>query len=301
MGVSRQRNPLRSASKTRGRASLNTNPDTNMSRNIAHPRPARKPWRVTALAALALAGIAAAPQAIAAPTDGQKFKNWAARCEQVPTGEGEQTTEQCYIFQTLAHKETQKALLNVAVGYVAESGKPAAILTLPLGVFLPPGIAIKVDEGEPSRLPIQLCTQEGCRGVLELTDDVVNRLKAGSEAKIAFFDARRREVVVPISLHGFTAGFNSLKYASLAGENQSHHRARVPLARYCAQVLQRAGVAAAVDDDVLAGDVARLPAAQERAQLAELGRIAEPLRGDRALAASRTPRRRQRRTSRTRT
>ncbi|MGI9331793.1 MAG: invasion associated locus B family protein, partial [Gammaproteobacteria bacterium] len=189
----------------------NTTPEPNMPRTIAYPSRTSKLTRAATLVTLALAAIAAAPQAAAAPTDGQKFKNWAARCEQVPTGEGEQTKEQCYIFQTLAHKKTQKALLNVAVGYVADSGKPAAIFTLPLGVFLPPGLAIKIDGAEPSRLPIQLCTQEGCRGVLELTEKVVSQLKAGSEAKIAFFDARRREVVVPISLLGFTAGFNSLR------------------------------------------------------------------------------------------
>ena len=150
----------------------------------------------------------AAPAGHAAPELGATFKDWAAACETVEnTGQ-----RQCYIFQNIALKDSGQRLLHFAVGYVGTTGRPAAIVTLPLGITLPPGVGLVVDEGEPVRFPLQQCTTNGCRGMLGLSDDLLAQLKAGRQARITFQDGNRREIAVPVSLIGFTAGFNSLAH-----------------------------------------------------------------------------------------
>ena len=143
----------------------------------------------------------------AAPTDGQTFKDWTARCDKAPEG----GRPVCYIVQHVLLKKGNQPLLQVSVGNMADGGKPAAFFSLPLGVSLPGGLSVKVDEAQPLRLRYERCDRAGCHAPLALDDDLIKALKGGRWARVAFFDATRREVSVPVSLAGFTAGFDSLR------------------------------------------------------------------------------------------
>ena len=118
--------------------------------------------------------------------------------------------ETCYIFQNLLLKSQKKRLLHVAVGYLSDGKRPAAFFTLPLGVSLPGGLSLTVDDGKPMRLRYERCEPSGCLAPLALTEPLIKSLKGGRWARVAFFDVSRREVSVPVSLLGFTAGFNAL-------------------------------------------------------------------------------------------
>lgn len=152
-------------------------------------------------------GAAVLGQAIAAaPKDGEKFTDWSARCQKPKDAE----QEQCYIFQNLVLKEGGQRLLHIAVMYLQPDNQPAAIVTVPLGVLLPRGVGLQVDDGEKIRFAYERCDASGCTGGLVLTDTVINALKKGKQAKFSFFSGTGQEVAVPVSLSGFTAGFNAL-------------------------------------------------------------------------------------------
>lgn len=159
---------------------------------------------------LLLAGVltlfAASGDLLAAPTDAQTFKDWELRCEK-PEGADE---ERCFLFQNVMLKKGNQQLLHVAVGYLQNVDRPVAVLTLPLGISLPPGVELKVDAGEPMPLQVEHCLAQGCRVLLGLDDKLLRILKAGNEARVTFHDGARRPIAVPLSLMGFTAGFNAL-------------------------------------------------------------------------------------------
>ena len=161
------------------------------------------PWRWLAvvLAALWMAGPVEAR-----PEHGQTFKDWTARCEQAPGS----SLERCFIFQNLVLKESGQRLVHMAVGYLAANGRAAAVVTMPLGISLPPGATISVDSGAPREIVIERCDNNGCVGAVTLSGGFVAQLKRGREARISFHDGTRRRIAVPVSLLGFTAGFNSL-------------------------------------------------------------------------------------------
>lgn len=159
------------------------------------------PWWWLLAGALWMGGVASAN-----PQHGQTFKNWSARCEPAPGS----TIERCFIFQNLVLKDSGKRLVHMAVGYLAADGRPAAVITLPLGISLPLGATISVDGGAPEEIHIERCDAGGCVGTVALSDGFVVALKRGREARVTFHDGARRRIAVPISLLGFTAGFNSL-------------------------------------------------------------------------------------------
>ena len=154
----------------------------------------------------ALIALASFP-ASAAPEDGAIFKDWTTRCEETEASE----TPTCYIFQNLTLKKDNRRLLHVAVGYLREGDQPAAFFTLPLGVSLPGGLSLTVDNGKPVRMRYERCETTGCLAPLALNDQLIRAFKGGRWARVAFFDASRQEVSVPVSLLGFTAGFNALR------------------------------------------------------------------------------------------
>jgi len=159
------------------------------------------PAALTMIASLAMVGSLEAR-----PEHGQVFKDWTARCEQAPCS----SLAHCFIFQNLVLKESGQRLVHMAVGYLAGKNQAAAIVTMPLGISLPAGAAISVDGGDSLDIVIERCDTNGCLGTVTLSAAFLAQLKRGREARIGFHDGARRRIDVPVSLLGFTAGFNSL-------------------------------------------------------------------------------------------
>lgn len=150
--------------------------------------------------------IAVLAPSAGAVKSGDAFRDWTARCE--PIGNAARNT--CYIYQNVLLKRERQRLVHIAVGYLSKGGEPAAFLTVPLGVSLPGGISLQVDDGPLQRLRYERCESNGCLAPLVLSDGLVRSMKAGREARVSYFDGSRRQISVPISLLGFTAGFNAL-------------------------------------------------------------------------------------------
>ena len=155
---------------------------------------------------LALLTLSLAAPWVLAANSGDTFRDWTLRCG--PVGATARPT--CYIYQDLLLKHDKQPLLHMAVGYLTSANRPMVLLTLPLGVSLPAGVSVRVDNGPAKRLRYERCEANGCLAPMALSDELLRSLKAGREARVAFFDGARREISVPVSLLGFTAGFNAL-------------------------------------------------------------------------------------------
>ncbi len=151
--------------------------------------------------------VAFAPDAAAAPKDGQVFQDWMVKCE---AAEG--VPERCVAFQNIVVTQSRQQLLTVAVGYLGPKGEPWVVLTVPLGVLLQSGVALKVDEGPRFDAAFKICTAKGCEAGISPEDDVLWLLETGLVARIAFLDGiTGRQITVPVSLKGFSAAFQTLK------------------------------------------------------------------------------------------
>lgn len=183
--------------------------------------------------------MASAPMAWAAPTDGEKFKDWTVSCETIPpeesaeldvkvegsdqAAEGDKAAREsaatppaegvtiCQITQTLNEKESNNPIMQVAVGYLPEQENPVAAITLPLGIWLPPGLQLQVDEGKKGRVPLDTCVPGGCRAGIELDAEFLASMKKGNELKVTFGGGNRKPLTIPVSLQGFSAALDALK------------------------------------------------------------------------------------------
>ena len=140
----------------------------------------------------------------------EKFDDWFKECEMVTDEKGEQI-EICQISQTLIDKESDQPMMKIAVGYVPDKDQPVAVITLPLGIFLPPGIELQIDgAGKVGRLPINTCLPSGCQAGVQLDEEFVGRMKKGNQMTVTFGNPQGKGVAAPVSLKGFTAGLESV-------------------------------------------------------------------------------------------
>lgn len=143
----------------------------------------------------------------AAQEEGATFKDWKVSCDTLP----EKDEKICHIQQLVTEGEGKNPIMMVAAGYLPGLEQPTFIVTLPLGVLLPPGLSLQVDNNEAIRFPFEVCDPVGCRAGFDLKDEFLSQLKSGKEAKLTFANMQRKTISLPVSLSGFTAGINSLK------------------------------------------------------------------------------------------
>lgn len=163
--------------------------------------------------ALALLGLAQSPAlAQGLPTEDvpeaevevQQFQDWSLRC----VGEGAQ--RRCELVQPVDDPETGEPVMAMVVAPSGPDSVPVAWFVMPLGILLPPGIGLSIDDAEPDRLPIRHCEPGGCLAPLELSDEMQRRLRGGVTLEVLAYDIDEQQVSIPLSLMGFTAGMNTL-------------------------------------------------------------------------------------------
>ena len=144
------------------------------------------------------------------PEGVEQFKDWIKECEKLKDPKGKEL-ELCQISQTLVNTEINQPMLKVAAGYVPGKNDAVLIITLPLGVILPPGVQLTVGEGKAARVPVTTCLPQGCQAGAQLDKEFTERLKKGSKLIVTFIGPDGKQVNAPISLSGFTAGLDSIK------------------------------------------------------------------------------------------
>ncbi len=174
----------------------------------------------TGAAAAAPAADAAAPAADAGAQletyVDEVFTDWQRECIRMP--DGQPGTDPCRMAQIIVDA-AQKPVGKIALGRMPEGTGAVATaevaLPLELGILLPQGLTVGVDQGLSKQYEFYTCTQGGCVARLLLGADDVQAFKAGETMNlglVAFlppeFQATRLQI--PVSLKGFTAAFDSL-------------------------------------------------------------------------------------------
>ncbi|WP_425350159.1 invasion associated locus B family protein [Methylobacterium platani] len=137
----------------------------------------------------------------------QTFDDWQLRCE-TPAGA---KAEQCALVQYVAAEDRPNLSLVVIVLKTADNRGTLLRVVAPLGVLLPSGLGLKVDQAEIGRTQFVRCLSTGCVAEVVMDDKLINQLKTGQQATFIVFQTPEEGVGIPLSLKGFKEGFDSLK------------------------------------------------------------------------------------------
>ena len=101
-------------------------------------------------------GLAAGPEAQGIVRG--KHGDWTTRCETPPGA----AHEQCAIVLSVVDQERPNLILVVIVLNTVDRKARLMRVIAPLGVLLPPGISLRIDNADAGRLSFLQCVPNGC-------------------------------------------------------------------------------------------------------------------------------------------
>lgn len=162
--------------------------------------------RMLAGLAIGVASLTSAGTALAQGEVKAVHGDWQMRCDTPPGA----ASEQCALIQNVTAEDRENVGLSVIVLKTADKQAKILRVLAPLGVLLPSGLGLRVDDADIGRAGFVRCLPNGCIAEVILQDDLVGKLKAGKQATFIIFQTPEEGIGIPISLNGFSAGFEAL-------------------------------------------------------------------------------------------
>ena len=132
--------------------------------------------------------------------------DWQMRCE-VPPGA---KAEQCALVQNVAAEDRPNLTLLVIVLKTADQKSRLLRVVAPLGVLLPSGLGLKIDNEDVGRAGFVRCLPNGCVAEVVMDDNLINQLRNGQTSTFIIFQTPEEGIGFPMSLKGFGEGFDKL-------------------------------------------------------------------------------------------
>ena len=155
-----------------------------------------------AAALLTAASGAAVAQGVVRNTHG----DWQMRCETPPGAK----SEQCALVQNVMAEDRPNLTLLVIALKTADGKSRLLRMVAPLGILIPAGIGLRIDDKDIGRAGYVRCLTTGCIAEAVLDDTLLTQLRGGQTATFIVFQTPEEGVGIPVSLNGFGTGFDSL-------------------------------------------------------------------------------------------
>ncbi|MGI9481932.1 MAG: invasion associated locus B family protein [Hyphomicrobiales bacterium] len=119
---------------------------------------------------------------------------------------------QCGMVQVTQAPERKGVNLSLILGRTKQGDKDVTMMRImvPIGVYLPLGIALEVDGAPVGRVPFIRCLPQACMALAEATPETLGKMRKGSVANFIIYEAPGVGVTLPISLEGFTKSIEAL-------------------------------------------------------------------------------------------
>lgn len=158
------------------------------------------------------AAPAPAAQPAAAPTQQQAEgapgqPGWIVRC----TSASRDAALECAMEQNAVLTKTGQTVVLINIRIAPDTRTPIALLQLPLGLNLPVGAKLQVDEGKTVDLQIQTCENRGCYASTPLAADLLAALRSGKQLKVSFQNMAKETIAIPMPLGDFAAAYDKIK------------------------------------------------------------------------------------------
>jgi invasion protein IalB len=146
------------------------------------------------------------PAAIGQGVVKSKHGDWEMRCETPPGA----TKEQCALLQSVVAEDKPNINLHVIVLKLADGKSHLLRVIAPLGVLLPSGLGLKIDDIDVGRAGFVKCLPTGCVAEVVMEEKLIDQMKSGQKATFIIFQTPEEGIGIPLSIAGFKEGFDGL-------------------------------------------------------------------------------------------
>lgn len=132
--------------------------------------------------------------------------DWQIRCDTPPGAQA----EQCALIQSVVAEDRSNAGLTVIVLKTADQKSRLMRVVAPLGVLLPSGLGLKLDNQDVGRAGFVRCLPNGCVAEVVMDDKLLGQLKNAKTATFIIFETPEEGIGFPLSLNGLAEGYDKL-------------------------------------------------------------------------------------------
>ena len=163
--------------------------------------------RYAPLLALIVLGLAPSAHAAEEGTVKAQHGDWQVVCKDPPPGA---KAEVCALVQSVTAEDRNNVGLTV---YFQKFSNGTRVLRVfaPVGVLLPPGLGLKIDDKDVGHAPFLRCQNFACYAQVTVEDALIEKLKTGKTAIFIIFQSEEAGIGIPISLAGFDKALAALK------------------------------------------------------------------------------------------
>jgi len=164
----------------------------------AQPKSTQAPKKTAPAAAPAAAPAGAVPQAAGPAAD-----PWIKLCVK---NEQTQNKQVCLTRHEGLEPNTGMALVTVMVRQTEGEEKQQLMIQMHTfeGLVIPAGIQMKIDDGEPVKLPFVVCFPSGCQVQTDLTPEMLESMRKGQKMAVLGMNVQQKATGFPIPLTGFS-------------------------------------------------------------------------------------------------
>jgi invasion protein IalB len=135
-----------------------------------------------------------------------KHGDWELRCETPPGA----SREQCALLQSVAAEDKPNVNLVVIVLKTADGKSRLLRVIAPLGVLLPNGLGLKIDQADIGRAGFVRCLPTGCVAEVIMEDKLIDQMRTGQTATFIIYQTPEEGIGIPLNLAGFKDGYEKL-------------------------------------------------------------------------------------------
>ena len=132
--------------------------------------------------------------------------DWQIRCDTPPGAQ----SEQCALIQSVTAEDRANIGLTVIVLKTADNKSRLMRVIAPLGVLLPSGLGLKIDNTDVGRAGFVRCLPNGCVAEVVMDDNLTKQMRSGTTATFIIFQTPEEGIGFPMALKGFGEGFDKL-------------------------------------------------------------------------------------------
>ena len=132
--------------------------------------------------------------------------DWQVVCKAPPPGS---KLGVCALVQSVTAEDRPNVGLTVYFQKF-ESGTKVLRIFAPVGVLLPPGLGLKIDNQDVGNAPYLRCQPFACYAQVVVEDKLIEQLKNGKTATFIIFQSEEAGIGIPISLKGFDKALGAL-------------------------------------------------------------------------------------------
>jgi invasion protein IalB len=132
---------------------------------------------------------------------------WVSRC----ASEARQGTLECVVEQTAVLQKTGQLVAAVSIRVPADTHQPSLAVQIPVGLFLPAGVTLQVDDKKAISLTLQTCDLKGCYAATPISPELLADLKAGKKLAVSFQNLTKENITVPLQLTNFNQAYQKIQ------------------------------------------------------------------------------------------